>query len=370
MTTMTSRRSFVVLLRANVLMALRSPVGLLGGFLIPVLLLVAFSAFNPTRIQSGPVQLAVVASGQAAIPDRLAETLLDSEQFDLHRYRSADDAEEAVRDGEMEAALVVTDDGTPRYYFDDTSIRQGRILTAPSAAIVRELQSSAPPDPDDTSAAQLLAATRPTGIHGGQADYKDFLFPGALIIGMMSVSFYAVPTVMGKYRHGDILRRLTATPLSASVFIGADVASRVLFALSQSVVAIAFATFVLDIDIRGSFAWLAALVALGHVLFLALGYVVAAFVRTPDGGSSAALILSLPFLVLSDLFFRGTQLSSVADVIVRYFPVNSLAELLRPLTLDGDAPDMASRPFIVVVAWTVVSAVAAVKLFRITERRD
>lgn len=98
--------------------------------------------------------------------------------------------------------LLIDLRGTPRYWVNEGSAR--------GYLVERLLLNSAAPSPTG-----LQRAT----VSGRAVRYVDWVLPGVLAINVMFSSLWGVGWVIVRYRKNGVLRRLRATPLTASEFL-------------------------------------------------------------------------------------------------------------------------------------------------------
>ena len=113
--------------------------------------------------------------------------------------------------------------------------------------------------------------------------------------------FGAIPLV--QQREKLILKRLSATPLKRSAFIGSNIVMRLGIGLVQMVLIVVVGVQLFGVTIVGSLAEVVFLVVLGALMFTSLGYVVASFVPTEETANMVTSILQFPLMFLSGIFF-------------------------------------------------------------------
>jgi ABC-type polysaccharide/polyol phosphate export permease len=150
----------------------------------------------------------------------------------------------------------------------------------------------------------------------GRIDYFDFVLPGLLAIGLMNFTMVGIAASVARFRELRILRRMTATPLSPSAFIGAQVAARLGLALVQTLLMLGLGVS-LGAAIAGNVVWLLALATLGNLTFLSLGFAIAGRAGSVDAANSMAGLATFPLMFLSGMFFPLAAMPQLAQWVRR-----------------------------------------------------
>ena len=158
--------------------------------------------------------------------------------------------------------------------------------------------------------------------------YISYLVPSILGMALMQLGiFSAIPLVAD--REKLILKRLSATPLKRWQLVGSNVLMRLIVAIVQTVIIVAVGSAAFHVQVSGSYLLLGALVILGSMSFIALGYVIASFARTEDAANGMTSVIQFPMMFLSGTFFpidgmpgvpQGLRPRPAADLSVRCPP--------------------------------------------------
>src|SRR5215204_2887744 len=110
-------------------------------------------------------------------------------------------------------------------------------------------------------------------------NFISYFVPSMLGLSVMQLRIFAALPLVGD-REKLILKRLSATPLRRWQLVGSNVLMRLLIAIVQTGIIVAVGSIVFDVQISGNPLLVAALVVMGSLSFIALGYVIASFART------------------------------------------------------------------------------------------
>jgi ABC-2 type transport system permease protein len=278
-----------------------------------------------------------------------------------------DDALAKMRDGEVDAVIVVPDGyadalaavaagtGAPAALtiYTDPS-RQG--LTASVFQAVGSVLGVV-----NLGGRPPLVVPDTRTIQTENLNFISYFVPSMLGLSVMQVGiFAAIPLVAD--REKLILKRLAATPLRRWQLVGSNVLMRLLIALVQAIIIVGVGAFAFGVQISGSIPLVAAFVALGAVTFLALGYVVASFTMTEDAANGMTSVIQFPMMFLSGTFFAIDAMPDVLQGVARVIPLTYLSDALRQVMVGGAAFAPLWVCAAVLAGWLVVCfGIAAVK---------
>ena len=384
-----SRHALFELTAARLREFVREPEVLFWVFLFPVLLAFALGiAFR----ESGPERLRVAVEQSAPGDPRasaLASALARSEGVEPVTL-APDEAARALRGGRVALVVRATDDGEAGAAKNAGAgaVEMNRAGDTPANAATppTDAAGAAPPsveyryDPTRPESRQArLAADDALQRARGRADvlaardervtepgarYIDFLIPGLVGMNLMGSGLWGVGFAIVMARSRQLLKRLAATPMRRSHYLLSFVLSRFLFLVPEVGVVILFARYVFDFTVRGSYAEMSLLLALGGLSFSGLGLLVAARPRTIEGVSGLMNFVMLPMWLLSGTFFSSERFPDFLRPFIKALPLTALNDGLRAVMNDGATLASVWPEASILAAWCAVSFVAALKLFR------
>jgi len=291
------------------------------------------------------------------------------EQVPILGIEEADEdaALQAMRDGELDAVVIVpaglgnalADAGEPfrlTLYTDpsrqtaSTTVQQ--IVNQVVGGMNQRL-SGVPP---------LLAVdTQPLQTQNISA--AAYFVPSILAMALMQLGvFAAIPLVA--QREKLILKRLGATPLSRATLVGSNVVMRLLIALVQSTLIIGIGAALFGVTIVGNIILVAALIALGALTFLAIGYVIASYARTEETANALTSVVQFPLMFLSGIFFPIEFMPDFLQPVAAVMPLTYLGDALRQTMVGGAAYVPLEVDVLVLGGWLVVSFLISARFFR------
>jgi ABC-2 type transport system permease protein len=280
---------------------------------------------------------------------------------------SQDELLAKMKDGQVSAVIVVpqgfgqtvaakTAPATVTVYTDPSqSAADGatRQLVGFVLSVVNQQASGVPP------------AVQPTfeAIQTNDLSFISYLVPSILGMSLMQVGiFAAIPLVADRQKL--ILKRLQATPLRRWQLVGSNVLMRLLIAVVQTIIIVGVGATFYGVEIAGSWLGISALIILGSLTFIALGYVIASFAATEDAANAMTSAVQFPLMFLSGTFFPINAMPDALKAVARLLPLTYLNDALRQVMVDGTpfAPLWFCVAFL--VAWLAGCLVIAARWFK------
>lgn len=192
----------------------------------------------------------------------------------------------------------------------------------------------------------------------------DFFAAGILAMFTMNGGVMAVVMIIVGYREQGILRRLKATPMSVSSFMGTQILVRVLIALVQMGILLGLAIVAFGAQVAGSPWLLAAIVVEGSLVFIALGFAIASFSDSNQTAMAIANIITMPMMFLSGVFFPTDSFPKFVQPLIKVLPLTYLANALRDVMMRGEGFTAVSRDMGILAIYGIVIFAVSVKAFK------
>ncbi len=190
-----------------------------------------------------------------------------------------------------------------------------------------------------------------------------YLVPSILAMALMQLGvFAAIPLV--EQREKGILKRIGATPLARWKLIGSNVLLRLIVALVDAVFILGIGMAVFHVELVGNPLVVAGLVILGASSFLALGFMLASFLRTEEQANGVVQIVQMPMMFLSGIFFPFDFLPDFLRTVARFLPLTYLGDSLRQVMVNGTQVAPFEVDVAILVGWLVVCLGIAARSFR------
>lgn len=195
-------------------------------------------------------------------------------------------------------------------------------------------------------------------------DFIDFLLPGIIAMAIMSNCVFGLSSTIVTYREKGILRRLKITPLPLSAFLGARIVTQVCISFLQAAFLIVFARLVFGVQIIGSYYYLAAVVLVGSLCFINIGFLVSSVANSTETADTIGNIVTMPMMFLSGIFFNVDFAPSWIQPLIRILPLKFLADALRDISVRGKSLSQVQNNLYILLGLTAVFFALAIIFFK------
>ncbi|MET1232551.1 MAG: ABC transporter permease [Candidatus Limnocylindrales bacterium] len=292
--------------------------------------------------------------------------LVPVDQPDLETARAA------MRAGEVDAIIVVPD-GLGKALDEAASggaapLVQLTVYTDPSAqasaaAISQTVAGVAGAVNLELSGRSAVVGVQVESLQTASLGAASFFVPSILAMALMQLGvFAAIPLVV--LREKLVLKRLSATPLRRHTLVGSNVVVRLLLAGVQTVIIVGIGIVFMEVGITGGPLAVAALVVLGALTFIALGYVIASFAKTEEAANGITQIVSVPMMFLSGIFFPLELLPDWLRGVAVLMPLTYLGDALRQVMVGGVPLVPLAVDVVVLAGWMIACLLISARYFR------
>jgi ABC-2 type transport system permease protein len=214
------------------------------------------------------------------------------------------------------------------------------------------------------SGAPRLLAMEERGVATRQLRAADVHVPGLLGIALLWLGLFGTLLPLVQQREAQVLRRLSLTPLRPGALLAAQVGWRVSVGLLQAALFLLVGRVGFGVRVAGSWALLLAAVALGTLVFVSLGYVLAGLASSTEGASAMAQMVNFPMMMLSGSLFAVESLPELFRPVVAAMPLTYLSDALRQIMVAAPPLHALWVDFAVLGGWLVVLFALAALLWR------
>jgi len=350
----------IALVLANLKMMSRNRQAIFWALFFPLLLVVVFGLFEVNGV--GAADAVVIDQSESPGSELFLERLGEIEFLNLESGETDPAAaREKIADGDLGYLIII-----PEKFDDSASVTlvystrnpdRNQLVDGAVRNLVSEIQSSNGP----VVPSQLLTADV---IQVDQVDYYDNVLLGLLALGIMTNSIISIAVRISTFRNQSILKRLLVTPLPIWKYFAAEITAHVALALVQAAIILAVGVFGFGGHVNGNLLWVFAIVALGSIVFLNIGFILSAWAKTPAAASGMGNAVALPMMFLAGTFFSTAALPWVMPQVVQALPLTPMLTALRDVAVDG-VPIWETWPSLAALgAWIVVTAAAATRVFK------
>ena len=352
------------LLAANFKQFFRDKTAVFFTFAFPLIFIVLFGwVFGGTDELT--YEIGLVNNDESPVGGQIVEAL---ERVPIFNFTGGtlDETLTSVKDGDLTATIVIPSDIAATIdsgqaanliiYYDPSQTQTSQIVLPVLQQVIDEINRQ-------ITEAPMLITLSEESVLAQNLRFIDFFVPGILAMSVMFSGLFGVIPLI-EWREKKVLKRLGVTPLSRTTMIFSMLFFRMVLAVIQAAVLIAVAYFMFDVKILGNWFTLFGLLMLGTLVFIGIGYVVAARVKTVEGATPIINLITFPMMFLSGIFFPIDMMPDFIRPIITALPLTYLADGFRQVMVQS--PPLYSMPvdIIVLAAWLVVCMIISIKFFR------
>ena len=190
-----------------------------------------------------------------------------------------------------------------------------------------------------------------------------YLVPSILAMALMQLGvFAAVPLV--QQREKGILKRMGATPLQRWKLVASNILLRLIVAAVDTVLIIGVGIAVFHVQIVGNVVEAAGFVFLGAGAFLALGFMLASFLKTEEQATGVVQVVQMPLMFLSGIFFPFNFMPDFLRSIARLLPLTYLGDGLRQSMVNAPQVAPMAMDAAILAGWLIVCLAISARSFR------
>jgi len=327
----------------------RERVALFFTFLMPLMFLVIFglifggASSNKTKIDvvgDGPV---LTALGNTGI-------------LDFQRVDSFDKAVQAVRNGDVPAAISLQGNEVQLRYAASDSVQAGTVQ-----AVIRSV----------VDAVNVRASGQPPVVKLDSLQVEDssltaiqYLTPGILSWGLATSAIFGSALTLVNWRKKQVLRRIRLAPVGTGTVISSRLLVTIGTSVLQAILFVAVAmTPVFGLKLAGQW-WLALpLLILGSLSFFAIGVLVGAIAKSEEAATGITNVIVLPMAFLSGTFFPLQNAPQWLQTVSEVLPLRHLNDGMVDVLVRGKGIEALATPAAVLIGFTIVVGFAASRVF-------
>ena len=174
-------------------------------------------------------------------------------------------------------------------------------------------------------------------VTGKEIRYVDWVVPGILGMNIMFGCLFGVGYVIVRYRKSGYLKRVSATPLSSTEFLIAQILSRLLIVVATTVLVFSGTHYFMNFRVEGSYLDLLLVLIAGTFTLLALGLLIASRVTSEELAGGLLNMLTWPMMLLSGVWFSMEGAHPILQKIADVSPLTHMLKAARSIMIDGQS---------------------------------
>ena len=357
---------FVQLFLARLREFYREPEAIFWVYGFPLILAIGLGiAFSSKKPQPPAVDIVGSNATDAAIVELQKKLQTDGIEAEVH---SDADCLQRFRTGKTSLYIEPLSHGFA-YHFDpardESVMARYRVET-----VVQRLEANIQTDAEPTATTQEWKAgdrqwtTREDVNQEPGNRYIDFLIPGIMGLNLMGGGLWGIGFVLVDMRVRKLLKRLLATPMRRSHFLGAVLCARMLFILPEMILLLLLGKLAFGIPMLGSFLTLCVVILISATAFSGIGLLVACRANKTETVSGLMNLVMLPMWLLSGTFFSSKRFPEVAQPFIQALPLTQVNDALREVMLEGASITTIAWRLLILAAYGVICFLIALRYFR------
>ena len=352
------------LTRASMKIWFRDRQAIFWTFFLPLVLITIFGMLDFGAFST--IGLGIVDQANNDSSRRLIDDIRDLNTFDLSETLSEEEERAALLDGDRDLVLIIS----PEFGASQSPVqRQVTVLynqgqaqeAAAGQTIIQHVL-------DEMTFAEVGFPDRyridAQPVDSRNLRFIDFLLPGVVAMSIMQMGLFSVAFNFVQLKSRGILRRLLATPVRPASFLFAQVFTRLVVSILQTLVLIGLAVLAFDVQLAGNLGAIILLALLGGAVFVSMGFAVSGWAGSEDVAAPVANAIALPMMFLSGVFFPRDAMPEPLQAVADFLPLSYLADALRNVAIDGETLWSQWGDVLGLTVWLAVTFLVAVRLFR------
>ena len=208
----------------------------------------------------------------------------------------------------------------------------------------------------------LLGSVYSGKIYGVPA--PEALLAGLLGYGCANTAFAGLAIQLVVRRELGILKRLRATPLSATTYIAATLASTLIVFVLQAIALFVLGRVLYGTPFPHAVGSLVLAIVIGAAVFAALGVATASLIRSAEGSSAVVNFILLPMAFLTGSFGPTHRYPAFLRAIGDVLPLKYFINIVNAVYLRGHSLWTKPGALGVLAAWGATGLIVATLRFR------
>ena len=333
-------------------------------FFLPLVIMSIFGLLDFGSFST--VDLAIVDKADNEASRNLTGTIRSLGAFDISDQETEAEKREALLEGDLNLLLIINpgfDGSISRADRQVTVIyNQGRAQEAQAGQII--IQQILDEMTFANAGVEIRYTIDAQPVDSRNLRYIDFLMPGVVAMSIMQMGLFSVAFSFVQLKSRGILRRLLATPVQPASFLFAQVSTRLLVSILQTLVLIGLAVLAFDVHLAGNLGAILLLALLGGAVFVSMGFAVSGWAKNEDVAAPIANIIALPMMFLAGVFFPRDVVPEPLRTVADFLPLSYLADALRNVAVDGHTLWSQWDNVLGLTAWLAITFLVAVRSFR------
>lgn len=358
----------ITFVRIDIKRLFRDKVAIFFVFIFPIIFLIIFgSIFGSDSNVS--FRVAVINHSQSDFSKKFVDDLKKNDVFKIDKeIINREAANEKMSRGQLDATVILPTSfgevqngsypsGEMQVVYDQNNQSAGQTLATVMEGIFKEINAEiVPADVPFTVKAESTATKGLTQF--------DYTFSGLLGFTLLSLGIFGPTTVFPRLKQRGVLRRYNTTTLKVWQYFTGNVLSNGITGMAAVAAMYLVALIGFDLNMRGDYLSLAAIIALGITMLFGIGLALGGWAKNENQAAPLAQLVTLPMMFLSGVFFPTFLMPELLQKITKFIPLTPIIDGVRLIITEGKTVFDLGPQLLVIGVWTIVIYFIAFKVFR------
>jgi ABC-2 type transport system permease protein len=206
-------------------------------------------------------------------------------------------------------------------------------------------------------------------IFAGRQATLDVIVPGIAGMSVMATTFTAIATNLTFLREQGVLKRIRGTPMPSSAYLAGLAGNAFTNTALQVAIVVVAGRLFFGVGWPRDVLSLVVFVALGAACFTAIGVALSHAIPNFEAAPAYTNAVFLPMIMISGVFYDAENAPAFLRDIAQGLPLKHLIDGMSGAMVHGTGLAAHGVAVLVLVLWTAVAAVPAVRGFSWDQRR-
>ncbi len=315
-------RSFIALLKCELMVFLRDKTSLSFTFLLPLVFILLFGfimggdgerprlgLFTPPDVDREMIEAALNEGGAITVVS----------------FTSSAAIEAALAEGEVDFALLW--DGTRlRFLYDPLRLHENHGFQQIARGIWSRFNLA------HQGVAPLLSIERVALGRARAADWFTLMVPGIIAFTILSAGLFTVAGHLSAMKERNILTRMVVTPMRPIYFLGAVITVQLFVVYISTLITLFVAISIFDLYFQVDWLRYTIFVAAGTLGSMGMGTLIAVIARKPAAATNIANAAATLMMFLAGIWFPIELMPAALRAVSRVIPLTYIVEGMRYVT--------------------------------------
>lgn len=347
----------------------RDKVAIFFVFFFPLIFLVIFGSIF--RGDDDPsFRVAFINQSRTEFSTQFVEEAKENKVFKIDdEVKTLDEAKEKMNRGQLDSTIILPENfgavaegqtyphGELTILYDQNNETAGLTLGSIMDGIFKEINKGLVP-----TVTPFTVRTESTTTKG--LEQFDYTFSGIMGFTLLSLGIFGPTTVFPRLKQRGVLRRYHTTTLKVWQYFIGNMLSNAFVGLLSVAVMFLTALIFFNLNMRGNYLTLAAVVIFGVTLLFGIGLAIGGWAKNENQAAPLAQIATLPMMFLSGVFFPTFLMPEFLQAITKYIPLTPIIDSIRLVVTEGKSLMDLGPQLGVMGVWLILIYAIAFRVFR------